>query len=120
MATLTLSDGRIVPIVKPHIGDQMELERQMKATNPKYGPAQFKEDLKLSGFQTAFSLFASFNRAGVKTTIQDVLELDLSELSDLVNLEPGDDADADADPESEGEQSDDPQVAPTGDGVRSE
>lgn len=116
MATIELSDGRKVPIVKPHLGDQMEVERQMKRTNPKYGAAQFKEDLKLSGFQTAFTVFASFNRAGVPTTIGDVLELDLQELSTIITREPGEFADDEADETDSGdEQSPDPQLAPTGD-----
>lgn len=116
MATITLSDGRVVPVVKPHIGDQMELERQMKAIRKDYGPSEFKEDLKLSGFQTAFALFASFNRAGIHTTIEEVLALDLDELGHLVSLDPGDNPDtAAADEESEGEQSGDPQSARTGD-----
>jgi len=114
MARITLSDGRTVPVVKPHLGDQMELERQMRQDRKKYGPKDFQEDLKISTFQTAFTLFASFNRAGVPTTIQDILTLDLDQLGDLITLEPGDSADDD-ESESEGEQSEDPQPAPTGD-----
>lgn len=113
MASIELSDGRIIPIVKPHIGDQMELERQMRATIPKYGARQFQDDLKLSTFQTAFALFASLNRAGQKTTIQDVLTLDLGQLGDLIKLDPGDDPGDEE--EAEGEESEDPQLARTGD-----
>lgn len=112
MASIELSDGREIPIVKPHIGDQMELERQMRALRPKYGPADFKEDMELSGFQTAFALFASFNRAGVKTSIGEVLELDLEALGSIVKRDPGDEPE---DEEAEGEQSEDPQPAPTDD-----
>jgi hypothetical protein len=115
MAKLKLSDGRIVPIVKPHIGDQMELERQMRATDKKYGAANFKEDLDLSGFQTAFVVWASLKRAGVQTSIHDVLELDLNELAEIVEKESGDDVEDDDDTESEGEQTGDPQLAQTGD-----
>jgi hypothetical protein len=118
MATITLSDGRELPVVKPHIGDQMELERQMKAANPKYGPAQFREDLDLSGFQTAFAVFASLNRGGVPTTIHEVLELDLGALAELVTLDPGEGGTpAPAEKEVEDEQTPDPQLAPTGDSV---
>lgn len=115
MATIKLSDGREVPIVKPTIADQMMLERQMRGTRKKYGPADFMEDMKLASFNQAFGLFASFNRAGVRVTIQEVLELDLGELSKLVTLEPGDAPDDDEpdEAESEGEQSVDPQLAPT-------
>lgn len=111
MATIKLSDGREIPIIKPHLGDQMDLERQMRATNPNYGPHQFRDDMNLGSFQTAFSIFASLKRAGIPTTITEVLELDLGELT--LTLEPGDDPDQFS--EGEGEQSADPQPAPTGD-----
>jgi len=118
MATIKLSDGRDVPVIKPHLGDQMELERQMRALRPKYGPADFQQDMKLSGFQTAFVLFASFHRAGEKVSIQEVLELDLEALGALVTKELGDDPDDDE--EAEGEQTEDPQPARTGDAAADE
>lgn len=114
MATIELSDGRVIPIVKPSIADQMLLERQMRGTQKKYGPTEFANDLKLGSFQQAFSLFASLNRAGVHPNIEEILELDMGQLSDMVKLEPGDDPD-DSDDEGEGEQTPDPQPAPTGD-----
>ena len=109
MASIALSDGRVIPVVKPHIGDQMELERQMRAIRKDYGPKEFQEDLKLSSFGTAFALFASFNRAGVPTTIQEVLELDLNELGQVLKLDSSETFES----EGEGEKSDDPQSSAT-------
>lgn len=111
MATIELSDGRVVPVVKPHLGDQMEVERQMRARNPKYGAADFAADMKLASFQTIFSLFATFNRAGIRTTLDEVFELDLDALSGLLTLEPGDGPVEDSGNESE--QPTDPQNAET-------
>jgi len=105
MAKIQLKDGREVPIVKPAIIDQMELERQMRALRPKYGPKEFRADMELSGFQTAFALFASFRRAGEPVSIGELLELDLEELASFVKREPGDAVED----ESEGEQGEDPQ-----------
>ena len=117
MASIELTDGRVVPVVKPSIKDQMMLERQMRTTRKKYGPADFAADLKLASFQQAFAIFASFNRAGVPTTIHEVLELDMDDLGKLIKLDPSetaDDEDEDGDEdESEGEQGVDPQLART-------
>lgn len=114
MAKIKLSDGRVIPVVKPHLGDQMDLERQMRSLNPKYGAEAFREDLKLGSFQTVFNLFASFNRAGIPVTVTELFELDLGSLE--VEAEPGDEPVKDVKPESEGEQSSDPLSTPTGDG----
>lgn len=115
MAKLKLADGRVIPIVKPHLGDQMELERQMKAANKKYGPAQFVEDIKLSGFMNAFALFASLRRAGLNPSIHEILEIDLEQLAQQVEQEPGDRSSIeDNEDGSEDEQTPDPQLAPTG------
>lgn len=108
MARIHLSDGREIPVVKPHLGDQLAVER---ALNMK--PAEFRESIKTQAFQTAITIFASFNRAGVPITIREVLEIDLEELSQIVEQEPGDPGLEPAD-ESEGEQSLDPQSAPIG------
>lgn len=113
MASIQLADGRVVPIVKPHIGDQMELERQMRATQKGYGPKEFQEDLKLSSFGTAFALFATLNRAGVPTTIHEILALDLGELGAVLKLDPSESFDDENSDEGEGEQSADPQPAET-------
>ncbi len=115
MASITLNDGRTVQIVKPHIGDQMELERQMRSSRKSYGAKDFNEDLKLASFQTAFVLFATFNRAGIPTTIHEVLELDLEELSKVLKRDAGEGDDESPDDESEGEESLDPQPGQTGD-----
>jgi hypothetical protein len=113
VASIQLSDGRVVPIVKPHVGDQMELERQMRSTRKGYGPKEFHDDLKLSSFGTAFALFATLNRAGVPTTIQEVLELDLDQLGSVLKLDPSESFDDDNPAEVEGEKNMDPQSAET-------
>lgn len=114
MAQIILSDGRTIPIVKPHIGDQMELERQMRAIRKGYGPKEFTADLKLASFNQAFSLFASFLRAGVDITIQEVLAIDMSELGGLLKFDAAEVASAEGDEsEGEGEQTVDPTPAPT-------
>lgn len=108
MAKLMLEDGRIIPTVKPHLGDQLAVERALGMK-----PAEFRETLKTGSFQTAFVIFASLNRAGVKTTIQDVLAIDLEALGGLVEMEEGDRVAGDV--ESEGEQGLDPRPAPIAD-----
>ncbi|MFA8415097.1 hypothetical protein ACEPTV_33160, partial [Burkholderia pseudomallei] len=63
MAKLQLNDGRTIPVVKPHLGDQLAVERELG-----YKPKDFQEVVKLATFQTAFAIFASMNRAGIPTT----------------------------------------------------
>lgn len=109
MAKLTLSDGRTVDIVKPHLGDQMELELQMRETRKGYGAADFRRDMSTSGFQTAFAVWATLRREGIPQSIHDVLTLDFGELGKVLHREASDSIDE----ESEGEQEPHPPSAPT-------
>ena len=98
---LQLSDGQIIPVVKPHLGDQLEVELSMK---PRVTPQRFRELMQTAAFATAFTVFASLRRAGVETAFSDVLEMDLEKLSAIVRAEPGEQEIL----EGEGEETPDP------------
>jgi len=100
---LQLSDGRVIPVVKPHLGDQLEVERSMK---PRLTPAEFRDTMQLTAFQTAFMVFASLRRADVEVKFSDVLEMDLEHLGGMLQVEPGERELLDG---QEGEQSANPQ-----------
>ena len=93
---LQLSDGRVVPIVKPHLGDQLAVEREMGLK-----PHDFQQHAQTAAFQTAFSVYATLNRNGIDTRFKDVLEIDIESLSGLLEREDGD-------PKAEDEQRPDP------------
>lgn len=103
MAKITLEDGRVIPAVKPHLGDQLDVERALGLK-----PKEFQQVLQTNAFSAAFMLYASLKRAGAPMTVEAIMEMDLEKIGKMIELEPGDKPDED-EPESEGEQTPDPQ-----------
>ncbi len=103
MATIVLSDGNRIPMVKPTAWDGVEVERQTGWDRKKYA-----EMTRFVNVSNAIALFASLRRAGYDdVTFESCMQYDGIE---NIVAQPGDIARAEAAAnEGEGEETLDPQ-----------